>query len=295
MEMSALPDAAQIRAGPAGLEFLQPAPGEAIGAARAFQAIALSCLHRFELHRDLLVRTGDAEALHQTRVALRQLRTAQAIFKDVIADDQSEHFRSEVRWLAAATTEARDLDALLARMPDAPARLSAARARACARATRVLGSARAERLLRDLHDWLANGAWLQVRDPDALSATTFAAASLDRLRDKLASKGRRLRKLDDRALHDVRIAAKKLRYAAWFFSGLFPGDKAQRRADRFVDAMRALQDRLGEVQDIAVAPVTLGRLQIPAESWPRFAKRGKLVRRAAAELERAVDRKPFWR
>jgi CHAD domain-containing protein len=298
MPTSAQPDARRFAPGPAGLDalahLLEDSPGEATTPGAVFQAIALSCLHRFELSRDLLARTGDPEALHQVRVALRQLRSAFAIFRDVVADEQFEHLRGELRWLAATTNETRDLDALIARIGAAPAGLAQARDRACARTSKILASARSDRLLRDLGAWIANGVWLEVRNPRERSAAEFAAASLTRLRRRLAKQGRHVRKLDDASLHALRITAKKLRYAAWFFSRLFPGDRAARRADRFIEAMRALQDRLGDVQDVAVAPATLERLHIPEASWPRLPGRRKLVGRAADELERALACKPYW-
>lgn len=41
----------------------------------AFQTIAWSCVRHFRLNETLLTDTGDAEALHQARVALRRLRS----------------------------------------------------------------------------------------------------------------------------------------------------------------------------------------------------------------------------
>lgn len=273
----------------------EPAASEATTPGAAFRVIVLSCLHRFESNRDRLARSGGAEALHQVRVALRQLRSALSIFKPIVADEQFEHLRGELRWLAAATNETRDLDALLDRMDRVPPALAQARDRTCARTSRILASARSDRLVRDLVEWLDNGVWLEVRNPADQTAASFAAASLDRLRERLAKQGRHLRALDDPALHDLRITAKKLRYAALFFAGLFPGDKAQRRARRFIEAARALQDRLGEVQDVAVAPATLRRLQVPPAAWPPLPARRKLVKRAAADFERVLERKPYWR
>jgi triphosphatase len=298
MRTSAAPDAPRFETGPAGLEsvarMFEPSPSETTSPGAAFQAIALSCLHRFEVNRERLVRTCEAEALHQVRVALRQLRSALSTFKPIVADEQFAHLRGELRWLAAATNETRDLDALIERMDAVPAPLAQARDRTCARTSKILTSARSDRLVRDLVEWLANGVWLEVRNPTDQTAAAFAAASLERLRGKLAKEGRHLRKLDDRALHALRITAKKLRYAAWFFAGLFPGDKAQRRARRFVEAARALQDHLGEAQDVAVAPATLQRLHVPPADWPRLPPRGKLIKRAAADFERVLDARRYW-
>src|SRR6187431_477648 len=120
MHMSAVEDVPRFQAGPAGLEalarLLERSSSETTTPGAAFQAIALSCLHRFELSRDLLARTGDAEALHQARVALRQLRSALSIFREIVADERFDEIRGGLRRLAATTNEARDLDALIARM-----------------------------------------------------------------------------------------------------------------------------------------------------------------------------------
>ena len=276
-------------------EALEPSLPETASAAEAFQAIAVSCLCRYRRNAELLARTGDADALHQARVGLRQLRSAFAIFRPLIADESFEHLRGELRWLAATTTEARDLDTLIARFDRPPLALTAARARACGRAAKALGSTRADRLLHELVAWLVEGVWLEVRDAATLPAAEFAAASLDRLRRKLRRKGRHLRSLDDEALHELRIAAKKLRYAAEFFAGLFPADKARRRAKRFIKAVRRLQEQLGVLHDIAIAPATLDRLQVPPANWPEFPSRNRLVKRADAKFAQVLDCSPYWR
>lgn len=307
MQRSGVTDALKLRADPASLdelahvlatisaEDLRCSLRDTATAGEAFQAIALSCLYRFGRNEELLARTGSAEALHQVRVALRQLRSAFTIFREVAVDDQFEHFRGELRWLARQLNEARDLDTLIARMKEPHVALLSARKHAYAHAAKALGSARAHRLTHDLVDWLANGAWLEVRNPSDLTAAGFASASLDRLRHKLAKRGRHLRTLDDDELHEVRIAGKKLRYAAEFFSGLFPDDKARRREARFTKAMRALQDELGELQDARVAPEVLERLQVDRAAWPTFTRRKKLVDRAAERFDRVLAREPFWR
>src|SRR5688572_31551820 len=71
-------------------------PGASVG--EAFEVIVASCLNRFRSSDDQLARTGDAEALHQARVALRQLRSAFSIFAPALADERFEHMRGELRW-----------------------------------------------------------------------------------------------------------------------------------------------------------------------------------------------------
>ncbi|QTC89591.1 CHAD domain-containing protein [Brevundimonas pondensis] len=63
--------------------------------------------------------------------------------------------------------------------------------------------------------------------------------------------------LDAEARHHLRIRTKRLRYAAEFFTDLFP---ARRRRARYLKALERLQDTLGALNDLAVA-----RDRIPAK------------------------------
>ena len=52
-----------------------------------FAVIAQACIRQFRLNQSLLARNKSLEALLQARVALRRLRSAMSIFKDMLADD----------------------------------------------------------------------------------------------------------------------------------------------------------------------------------------------------------------
>ncbi|WP_245841859.1 CHAD domain-containing protein [Sphingomonas lenta] len=266
------------------------------GTGEAFAAIAGACLRQFRLNEDLLLRAQDPDALHQARVALRRLRSALSIFRRVVADNRFEHLRGELRWLAATLGEARDLDVLLARTGRRDA-LGEARAAAYARVAEALGSVRARTLMLDLAEWLAVGAW-RTAPADAAAvarpARDFAEETLDRLRRRLKKRGKDLRHVDDETRHEVRIDAKKLRYAAEFFAGLFPGDKRKRRARRFIGAMQDLQAHLGDLNDIATAPVVLARLGVAVEPAPAH-DRERLIDAAAEAYDALMGRKRFWR
>lgn len=266
-------------------------------AGEAFRVIALSCLDRFHFNEERFVRTGDPEALHQARVALRQLRSAFSIFDPVLDNPRLAQSREALKSPWTTMNEARDLDVLIGRMDKPPAALLGARERAAARVTRALASAPTKRLLRELTNELAT-TWPETPGgpgPADQPIAEFAAASLDRLRRKLGKKGRHFRDLEDDELHDLRITTKKLRYATEFFAGLFPSSKAIAREERSLQALRALQDRLGDVQDIAVAPALLARMGVPESAWPELAKRKPLIKRAGTQFDRVRAIKPFWR
>jgi len=69
---------------------------------------------------------------------------------------------------------------------------------------------------------------------------------------KVRKKGKALAQLDAPSRHKLRIQAKKLRYAAEFFAGLFARRRAVKRRKQFLNALGRLQNGLGDLNDIAV-------------------------------------------
>jgi CHAD domain-containing protein len=119
-------------------------------------------------------------------------------------------------------------------------------------------------------------------------------------------KGRHFARLSPAARHEVRIACKKLRYAADFFRSLYK----QKKASAYIRSLAALQDDLGHLNDVATAESLLARLR---DNTPATGKRAVAVAhgaglvlgwhaRAAIDAEpRMVDdwrafaaEKPFW-
>jgi len=264
-------------------------------AGQAFQAIAAGCVDRFQANSVLLANNAAPEALHRARVALRQLRSALSIFDPIVHDWRFEPLKKEFGWLATTMNEARDLDALMARYEIPPVQLVRARKRAIRQATKAIASARAQRLWCDFAEWLDHGIWLDVRNPPNLLVSEFASASLDRLRARVKKKARGLRKLDDKALHKLRIAAKTLRYATEFFAGLLDGPVRERQQELLKKAARELQDTLGDHRDCTVAKSLLERLEVPGDLWPALPGRVRLSRRANRALEQLMDCEPYWK
>lgn len=271
-------------------------------AAQAFQRIVLSCLRQFRLNEDLLLAARAPEPLHQARVALRRLRSALTIFRPMLGVSDAL-LREELRWLAGALGDARDLDVLLPRAPAGPLqdRIRAGREAAYDAVAEALASDRARALMLDLAEWIHGGDWLA--DPGAQhvreeKAQDFAAAALSQFRRKVKKGGRDLSQLADEARHDLRKDAKKLRYAAEFFAPLFAGDRRKGRK-RFGAALEAFQDHLGALNDLAAAPMVLDRLGLAdapgAADLVQAADRAALLT-AAEETHRALVRaERYWR
>lgn len=267
----------------------------------AFATIADSCLRHYRLNEAVLLDHGAVEAVHQARVALRRLRTALFLFAPLLAGDkQGALFNAELRWLAGELGAIRDIDVLVPRLDGAAqAALGAVRDGKFAHLRNLLESSRVRLLPIDIAEWITLGQWQSDAGDAAVRnqpIQKFAGERLDRLRKRIKREGHRLSSLDDEHRHRVRKDAKKLRYAAEFFVTLYPGRKARRRLDRFLDRLEALQDRLGELNDIAAAPDLLHRLGLDVD-LKRLHKKSsaRLLDKAEDCFEALIDSKRFWR
>lgn len=274
-----------------------------IAAASALQAIVHNCLRQFRLNEALLPGGRQAEALHQARVALRRLRAALSIFRPVIGDAATTLGR-ELRWLAGELGKARNLDVLLEHASSGPLldRIAAAREAAYDDVMAVLASSRTRSLMLDVAQWLSSEAHRGASEAEAersRPAREFAIAALDRLRRKVKKGGRDLAAGDDASRHELRKDAKKLRYGAEFFAGLFTQKRERRRIKRFQGLLEQLQDELGALNDLATMPTLLAQLGIDddpdASALLSGRKKGKLIEAAIEAYADLIDAKRFWR
>lgn len=208
---------------------------------------------------------GDPEDIHQARVAARRLRSDLRTFRDVIDDDRAAGLRDELRWLGGVLGEVRDADVLDERLRAQAALLPAADAE---HAVALLAKLEVERKA-------ATSAAREALDGDrylALVDLLVAAAAAPPVVEAAAVKARKhlpayvkgpwkhleraAESLDDDppddALHDVRIRAKRLRYAAEAAAPV-----VGRRATRLAKAAANLQTVLGDLQDAVVAETWL--------------------------------------
>ena len=121
----------------------------------------------------------------------------------------------------------------------------------------------ADALTLDIAAWLENGDWTEprddrTRDVGQVPIEVSAARQLGRRCKKIRRRGKAIARLDAKSRHKLRIQTKKVRYAAEFFGNLFPGKRAAKRRKRFLPALEALQDALGDLNDIAVHEELIG-------------------------------------
>jgi len=296
--------------------------GPEMTSADAFRAIAQSCLRQIIVNEPAMCR-GRAEALHQMRIGLRRLRAAISIFADVVADEDLEKIKAELKWITQELGPARDLDVFAA---DVLKPLQAARPEdeevaathrdfeerrkeAYARAAGSVRSDRFRNAVLDLAEWVEIGP-RAAADAERQGRRTRAIAEhaknqLGRLRKRIKGRGEDLRHRSVHQRHKLRIRAKRLRYATEFFAGTFPGEKSAKRRTEALSALKDLQDALGGLNDIATRHALIvrggeheaGGPQEPApiHGVAAGASGDTLLRAAERAYARFVRVKAFWK
>ncbi|HVF32431.1 MAG TPA: CYTH and CHAD domain-containing protein [Acidimicrobiales bacterium] len=210
---------------------------------------------------------GDPDDVHQARVAARRLRSDLRTFRDLLDTTRATHLRDELRWIGAELGSVRDADVLLERLRRQTALLPAADTRPATALLRRLEKERDDarrqllvtldgrRYVRLLDDLAAAATEPPVVDDAGVVARKALPAvvrgpwkHLQQAVDALD------RHPEDEALHDVRIRAKRARYAAEAAAPILG-----KPAARFAKAVAGLQSVLGDLQDAVVAEAWLRR------------------------------------
>ena len=130
--------------------------------------------------------------------------------------------------------------------------------------------------------------------------SNFAPVVFERYHRKLKKRGKNLETLSSAERHALRIAVKKQRYACEFFSGLYP----RKRTKRYLRALSALQQCLGELNDLSIQERLLGEMIKGradlrhsvnlAQGWIA-AMRAQQLARLRKRWESFKQRQVFWK
>jgi CHAD domain-containing protein len=211
----------------------------------------------------------DAETVHQARVATRKLRSDLRTYMPLLHEGWARSLRDKIKWLADELGAVRDADVLVARLRGRAKRLPAGDAIAAEavieRFAQESNDAREgltkilhEKRYVDLLDELVAAAAEPRLAPQAADPAIEALPPLVERRWKKLSKA--VDKLqdsaDDNLLHQVRINAKKCRYAA---EAVIPvGGKLVAKFSRRVEN---LQKILGDLHDAVCAEQRLREIK----------------------------------
>jgi triphosphatase len=212
----------------------------------------------------------DPEELHDMRVPTRRMRAAMKVFQGALPE-RASWLREELRWVAHALGDVRDLDVQIGRFQawkrEAGEESSGfldriltithkRREEARKNMLEILDSVRYERLLSSFAEMLRLGpvpelelAQANGNDLADEPVTAAAPALISRRYRKWRKAAKRLDETSSpEAFHDVRKKGKRLRYTLEFVSEVY-GEPVQ----QLVKPLKALQDDLGDHQDAIVA------------------------------------------
>lgn len=222
--------------------------------------------------------SGTPESIHQMRVGLRRLRSTVSAFRPVLDTSDANEVLASARRLFDLLAAVRELDVFVAEtlpliaergladdrrgLVEEACRIRRETALAAVREA-LSQTAMAEMAIR-LTGWIESGRWLRHDRPvDRLLATRragdYAGPRLRKLHKAVIKKGHRARTgtIDD--WHAMRIAAKKLRYAAEpLLSAL---DVAPEATAAYRKRVESMQEGLGQLNDLNTAEALLERLQ----------------------------------
>jgi CHAD domain-containing protein len=264
------------------------------------------------LHFEAGTRSGeDIEDLHKMRVATRRMRAAWRVFDGAYRRGVQRRYVKELRSVARALGEVRDidvlledLDAYLAELPGPgrqaiePLRAAWRRQREVARERLVtrLDSKRYREFVDDYLDFTESPGAAEVRPPlgqpslvrDTAGSRILAAYERVRAYQTIITWA------DVATLHALRVEGKRLRYTMEYFSEVLPVTSRT-----LISQITEMQDHLGEMNDADVAATTtrawlnLNAPQLPATSRDAV---GLYLDAREAEVERLRRSfRPLWR
>lgn len=255
---------------------------------------------------------SDVEDLHDMRVAMRRMRAAWRVFEGDFKPGRTRKLRRRLETLSDRLGAVRDLDVLIEGMEAYRAGLDAddrpgldpllvlwRRQRASARDLLIheLDSARYARFVEEMEGFLEAG----VNEAATVATPTLPHRVKDRVPSQIWSAYEAVRAYemvlpwaDVETLHDLRIAAKWLRYTLEFFGETLGPDST-----RLMGRVMALQDFLGCLHDADVA-AKLARDVLVARAGELTRLETETIGAYLHSREREVARRrralgPIWR
>lgn len=271
----------------------------------AFRATVLECLAQVGGNAPA-IRARDPRGIHQIRVGLRRLQMGLKSFGEYADTPALKALGKRGRALANVFGPARDLDVLADELlpriaPKFAQHESFVALHLALRHARgeAWDDALAEVLNPEFGSFLNDVAAVAETLPhNDTRIGKFSGRSLDELYAQVKKRGKRAHGEYNSRTHKLRIALKKLRYAAEFFAPLYP----RKRTANYIKTLKTLLDELGLANDAHGVGDVLALVGEDAEL--RFAKgviigwyaaQDKRLARRAMESWRDFKRlKPFW-
>ena len=258
----------------------------------ATKTVLLSMLDMLVANESGVRNNTDSEFLHDYRIAVRKTRSAFNQIKGVFPKHIVERYRNQFAWLGELTGPARDMDVYLFKLDSyrnllpgqfrkhlEPLRHVIINKRDLSYKilVRGLSSKRYFRLISGYREFLNSPAPERTRLPNANQPVKVVADQrIWKMYRRVMKNGQTISdNSPDEDLHELRKTCKKLRYLIEFFQSLYDADQV----NRLIDALKRLQDNLGDFNDLHVQKESLGGLLKDMES----------IGPVSAETEQAIE------
>jgi CHAD domain-containing protein len=258
--------------------------------------------------READVRAGEPDGIHQLRVESRRLRTTLAVYRRLLDEERARALQDELRWLGTVLSPARDLEVVEGHLQEAlgaePRSLTAGPVRMLPKrrlreaadpareaALAVLDDARYLELRTAVDEFVADPPWTPKADrPAKKQLPKLLGKPWRRIQRRVEAASVAAPRDHDAALHEVRKAAKRLRYACDVAAPALGSDvkRISRKAEN-------VQDVLGHHQDMVVLRQWLRRLARDPEAGAAVFTFGRVHRRAEEAADQDLSGyEPTW-
>ena len=274
-----------------GIGIVKAAPVElphGASTAQALVAILSNCLQQIQGNEAGVTGSDDPESVHQLRVGVRRLRSALKLFGDLLPCPPA--LLDDIEWLGGALGAARDWEVLrdttLPRVPEDEGTGQPLLRALVEQTARTQRDQAAQALLSPRYTrlQLALALWMQQTSASddaahCAPASRFAHRAMRELHKKMLRRAEKAAGGEERAVHRLRIAGKRVRYALEFFASLYQRGSST----RYLAALTEMQDVLGRHNDVMVADRLLRELlqQHPDAANAIHFARGYLLGQAA--------------
>jgi len=297
---------------------------EGMSVEEAYRATLLGCHAHVTANVTAVMHSREVEGLHQLRVGLRRLAVAFSAFGEEFQTPEQRALLERTKAFSSKIAPARDLDVFTEELfePTVAAlghdaafsllreRLESARREAWDQVVERVASAEFTSLHNDIAQAAQSRAWtvddFMGRSVMRAPVKSVAGLRLDEYLVKARKRGRRLKTLEQRDCHRLRISLKKLRYAAEFYGPLFK----KKRVKRYIGHVKELQEILGQLNDSGQVRAILSGLTGGDAMAPRVeadlffasglingwhqARAARLGKSALKRWEKFRREEPFW-
>ncbi len=266
------------------------------------RVVILNHLRELIRHRRGVITTKRTEHLHQLRVTARRLRNDLSVFRKLFPKKKSKIWKAILRNVTRSAGIGRDLDVrilflerLAHRTKNAPLKsglwklrdyFQAQRLKRQPAIVKVLNDAQLSKVLIELEEFLKKGLVRGVPSGENV-VSQIAEAKIRKRLKKLLKFRRYVGKPEcTQELHQMRIAAKHLRYTLETFEGFYG-----RLSKKYINSVLKVQGDLGDIHDFYVWRIFLEEIKLSKGRDADFQKAVLFFRKRCAALEHLAYKK----